>query len=535
MNPQQTQPNFDTFVNALGVNPNSPTPAVPSWSSKLQGLYSKSAPTATTPVAAAAPTPSLGDNAAAQYEGAASKIGSSIQEGADKMSASPDLTPGMGVIPAVKAEAGKVGNLLETGLGTAAGGVQALFAPLTATVQTMLQHTGVTADKVLTPDALKALSDFSTNHPELAKNIQDAITVGTAGLGEGALGTLGATDLGTAAKESVAGLNDAGQATTDALNAGVAKVGSGAAAVKDAVTPSTKTPESIITDKYTKAIKPTVVGQKTGAAMDAYNNNVVTGVKAIAQNKDNLSFADGFGNTETGRTPQSPKELADAITQTKSEVFNQYDALAKAAGDKGAVVDSKPVGDALDKIINSEALQVTNPSAIRYATQVKSRLMQQGPDGVSTFKSFDTKTAQDIVKNYNSSLEAFYKNPSYDSATKAAIDAGVASQFRTGLDDAINSATGANYAALKQTYGALSAIEKDVSKRALVLARQSGGGLGKYIDIFSGGDMVDGLLSLSPTRVGMGALKIGANHLFQYLNSPDRAIQAMFKATEAAP
>lgn len=42
MSPQSTQPNFDDFVKGLGITPGSTQPQTPSWSSKLQDLYTKS-------------------------------------------------------------------------------------------------------------------------------------------------------------------------------------------------------------------------------------------------------------------------------------------------------------------------------------------------------------------------------------------------------------------------------------------------------------------------------------------------------------
>lgn len=323
--------------------------------------------------------------------------------------------------------------------------------------------------------------------------------------------------------------------------------------VKDSL-PNLSTDTAVNTDKsivdnYTRAIKPTIVGKQNLPAIQKYQKNIVSAVNSIVANKDSLSFTDSAGQPETGRLPQSPMEFSQAIDQTKAGVFSQYDSLAKQAGEKGAFVDSTPIASSLNKVAGNEALRLTNPSAVKYANDFASRLVAnpgEVPSGMSLsdyldsegnapkYKQFDAPTTQEIIKSMNSNLEAFYKNPSYDNASKVAIDAGVVHQFREGLGDSIKSATGENYQAIKNQYAALSAIEKDVAKRAIVLARQqsvgSAAGLGKYMDVFSGGDMVQGLLTLNPALFAKGAAQTAFTRFFQYLNSPDRAIGNMFKA-----
>lgn len=280
-----------------------------------------------------------------------------------------------------------------------------------------------------------------------------------------------------------------------------------------------------IVDNYTKAIKPTIAGKSDLPSLQKYNTNVVSAVKSIADNKDNLSFTTNEGETEAGRTPKSPMELSQAIDQTKQNIFKQYDALTKQTGKTGARIDTNPIAQALSEVVNNKALQISHPEAVKYAQILQDRL---------TDEHLDPDTVQDIIKNYNSSLEAFYRNPSYDTASKAAIDAGVVSRFREALDNTIQKATGENYQGLKKQYGALSSIEKDVAKRAVVLARQSsatgGSGIADYAQVFSGGDMVHGILSLNPALFAKGVTQSALTKLFTHLKSPDRAIQKMFES-----
>lgn len=298
---------------------------------------------------------------------------------------------------------------------------------------------------------------------------------------------------------------------------------------------TSKSPQEVnndINSYYQKAIKPGLGGRTNATQIENYNLKVPQAIKSIADNVDNLSFKDEFGNVETGRLPQSPAELADAVDQTKANIFKQYDALAQQAGDNGIKVSTEPLANQLDKVINNEAIKVANPQAIQYAQALKDRLTQTVEDGSPNglYKEFDPQTTQDIVKSFNESLDAFYKNPNYDTASKAAIDAGVVRTLREELDKGISNSTGADYQDLKNQYGALSAIEKDVAKRAVLLQRQGGNasGLGKYVDIFSGGDMANGVLSLNPGLFAKGAAQAGLSKFFQWVNSPDRAIGKMF-------
>lgn len=96
-------------------------------------------------------------------------------------------------------EKGDVSGGIEKGaVGTAADAVNAIFAPISAPIKTLLDHTakanaanpGITDHIVNSPEAVaarKQMSDWATQHPDLAKALSDVFTVGTAAIGgEGA-------------------------------------------------------------------------------------------------------------------------------------------------------------------------------------------------------------------------------------------------------------------------------------------------------------------------------------------------------------
>ncbi len=189
-------------------------------------------------------------------------------------------------------------------------------------------------------------------------------------------------------------------------------------------------------------------------------------------------------------------------------------------------IDIKPIANELDPVINSKALEISSPKTIKYAKDTQARLKKVG--------KIDATTAQEVVQNYNKSLEAFYRNPSYDNASQAAIDAMIVNRMRQSLDEGITKVTGTQYSALKRQYGALKAIEKDVIKASLRDARKNTKGLIDFTDILTGGDITSGLLTLNPVQLSRGLAGRGIKEFYKYLNNPNRAIEKMFQLSDEA-
>lgn len=279
---------------------------------------------------------------------------------------------------------------------------------------------------------------------------------------------------------------------------------------------------SEINTQFNKAVKPTVSGKADIKAVERYNSNTIDALTAIAKNPE-LKFGDdslGFVN----RTPESLAELSDAIRQTKPQIFKQYNDLTKQATGQGATLDLNNIANELDPIINSKSLGISNPSTIQYASNLKDRLSKAG--------MIDAETAEEVIKNYNDNLSAFYKNPSYETASRVGVDALVANKLRQQLDSLIEGATGKEYQSLKNLYGSLKAIEKDVTKRSIVEGRKQPVGLMDYADIFTGGELLNGLLTLNPALLAKAGAQKGIKEWFKYLNNPDRAVKDIFKKIE---
>ena len=304
----------------------------------------------------------------------------------------------------------------------------------------------------------------------------------------------------------------------------VEKAGESVGDLAKAIT--SRSPEQVdayILKKFEKGVKPSVAGQGTLAKAGAYQDKALTAVKSIVDNKPNLNIVDEFGES-TGRLPQTLKQFADSIDQTKKQIFAKYDALQKTAGSTGASVDLTPAVSELKTIMSNPTIQDLHPDLAKYAESRATALEKRG--------AYTTQSAQDAITNLNNSLEAFYKNPSYETASRASVDAMIANKLRTGLDDVIEKTGGAGYQELKNQYGALKSIEKDVVKRSLIDARKNMKGLIDFSDIATGAEVIKGLATMNPATIatGLGGKAIAA--YYKYLNNPNTAIKQLFNVAE---
>lgn len=389
-----------------------------------------------------------------------------------------------------------LGGIARAGLRTVGGIAEATFAPITEApiIKDVLGFGAkkIAENKTVT-NLISSANDLAVKYPEYAKDIKNIIDISTMGVG------------GVAEKPLIA--------EGKALASDVAQ------GTKVLLTPSEETVQKKVVELFNKSIKPTA--KKTEALGAKYENDTLNALKTIRDNADNLNIEDASGELISGRTPQTINELSQGIDQTKKLVFNQYDSLAKKAGTQGAVIDAKPIADEIAKVAQNKALQITNPEVVKYAQNWESRLRD--------LDVLDTETTQAVIQNLNNNLQAFYKNPTYGAASQVAIDAGVANNFRVALDKAIEGATGEQYQVLKRQYAALKAIENDVTRAAMRDARKNVKGLLDYTDMFTGGQMLSGIVSLNPAMFTKGAVERGLKEYIKFLNDPNRAVANIFE------
>jgi polyhydroxyalkanoate synthesis regulator phasin len=235
---------------------------------------------------------------------------------------------------------------------------------------------------------------------------------------------------------------------------------------------------------------------------------------------------DQAGQAVTNRLPQSLDEFQQAVDQTKQEIFKRYDDLAQRAG-KRTEVSLSPTIDALRGLANSSVIKDLSPSVANHANALADRLSERG--------SYTTKEAQDAIQHLNQSLRGYYNQaPTREVVGSAGIDALIANNLREDLDRTISAATGEDYQALKNQYGALRKLEKDVVHRAIVTGRQElGGGLmGRLSDVVSAEEVIRGVMHLEPTAIATGAGLRAWRGFVRYLRDPNRAVRRIFDAAD---
>jgi hypothetical protein len=284
--------------------------------------------------------------------------------------------------------------------------------------------------------------------------------------------------------------------------------------------------EKFIKDQYDRVVKPTVSGKTTAGQLDRYHEQARDAVDSIVANKPNLQFTDEAGNVRAGDLPKSLEEFGDAVEQTKQGIFTKYDALAKQTQGAGMDVSLMPAVTELQAVVNDPVTGLMHPELVKYA--------QDRADAFSLKGQLTATDAQRAVTSLNSTLKAFYRNPTYETAARANVDALIANQLRAALDQAVENAVGPGYQELKNQYGALKTIEKDVTHRAQIVGRQEKGGgiLGRIADVGSAEEVIRGLVTLNPAAVVRGAALKGWSEYVKYLRSPNRAVTRLFKTAE---
>jgi hypothetical protein len=366
-------------------------------------------------------------------------------------------------------------------------------APLATNLLSKIPGTGALGD--IASKGASALGDFIDNSPKIGGGVSTAIEKTGSALQTGLNTALDPATYWNAVKSGAVGLKNF---------------------VMESYAPKTEDElNSIIDRSYSKAIKPSA--RNNPSLFSRYMNGVRSVVKDITAN-----IADISG----GELPNSVASLRDAVESGMANVYKAYASLTSQAGEKGAVIDMTPIANELDTVINSKALSIQNPSAIQYAQALQKRLIAN--------PSLDVSTAEQLITGFNSELKTYYRNPTYGMGSNAAIDAGVVNNLRKALDTQIQNATGEAYQPLKNLYGAYSEMQPDVMRAFQRLLRKNSASLLDFTDIFTGGEMLSGLLKGSPIDAAVGLGSKGIEMAIKKLNDPNTAIESMFSGVANA-
>ena len=136
------------------------------------------------------------------------------------------------------------------------------------------------------------------------------------------------------------------------------------------------------------------------------------------------------------------------------------------------------------------------------------------------------------IQDLNQSLSGLYDGRV--TKAKAQLDASVAAQMRKDLDELVEGTTGEAFQSVKNEYGALKTIEKDVARQAYLEARKAKAGLIDLPDIFTGGDLMAGVVTANPALIIKGAVGQGVQKYFKYINNPNLYIKRAFEVLDQA-
>lgn len=284
--------------------------------------------------------------------------------------------------------------------------------------------------------------------------------------------------------------------------------------------------ETVVKKGMEKGVKPTIAGKKDLTQVENYYTRSRDAVKAIVNNKANLKLQNKYGEEVVGELPDTLDEFGDAVKQTKKVIFDEYDSMAQTVNKTGQVVKFDKIIPELEKAIADPTLQLRDPGTVKYAQ-----------DFIDRFKKIGQLTpnqSQDFITQMNADLQSFYKNPTYGSSSKVGIDAMIANNIRESLDNLIETATGKQYQKLKNMYGALKTIEKDVNHRALVEARKNSAGLIDFSNIFTYGDIAAGIAAGNPAQAAKGLIGKGVQMFYKWRNDPNTIVREMFSNAEKA-
>ena len=282
----------------------------------------------------------------------------------------------------------------------------------------------------------------------------------------------------------------------------------------------------VVTRGINKGVRPSVVKKEMWRQHQQYMGNAIIAVKEIIKNRDNLVLADRAGNKVYGKLPKTLEQFSQAIEQTKRKVFEEYDALARQAGDSGATISVAPVVTELNALFSDRVLQTLSEETLVYAQKRIDKLNAQA------HLPFKPSEVQQMIQLLNQSEKAFYANPSPAMLGKSMVDGLISNHLRASLDAAIEGATGVKYQPLKSRYGALRMLEADVTKRAIVDGRKNVVGLIDYNDIWTAAQLARGLASAHPGFIAGAAATQTMSRWYKWRNDPNQIVSTMFRKVD---
>lgn len=285
------------------------------------------------------------------------------------------------------------------------------------------------------------------------------------------------------------------------------------------------------------ASKAQAVGQKLlPSLIDGPPESLMT--RAVKPGKNNINWNTDVqkaiplmksAEEQLGRPVQGVDDALDAAALAKKNIWQQYQSRMQASGQTGAVIDGNAIADAMVKSIdNRTAMQ--NPGLVQRVQNIADTYRRPIP----------LSEAEDFLQSANKDLNTYYTknkvgqqvalNDSEISSTVAEAGA-----LRSALYNKLDQITGPGAAQLKQAYGSLTNVEKELYGRQLVAARQNPESLSEQLSTVAGaGKIAKGVLTLSPGDVAEGVQNVAVSRALKARNTSDAMIARAFQAAKPA-
>jgi hypothetical protein len=298
---------------------------------------------------------------------------------------------------------------------------------------------------------------------------------------------------------------------------GAKTVGEGVAAVASETGRMLRSPEGIqqairteVEKGFKRGIKPTIVGKADAAKTQKFYDNAATATTELVER-----YPDKIPVVKDGATEQ----FSQLIRQGKKDLHDASSSMATSAGEKGAQVNLTPAIADLEEIVKAKNILASE----RKAAQSMLDELQYYETVVSP------SISEDLLAKLNAKNIAFWKSPNWNDPTEALFRERTANIIRKLTDAAVEKYEGPGWQDYRNKYGSLKAIEKGVTDRANVSARQSAKGFFDLANVFATGEFIAGLATMNPTMLIKGTAEKLAVAYTKNLNNVDRIVSDMFK------
>lgn len=273
---------------------------------------------------------------------------------------------------------------------------------------------------------------------------------------------------------------------------------------------------------------------------------------AVIEHMPELQILDKEGEI-VKRAPRTIHETAQAVYQTKKQIYKQYSALTKEAGEAGAKVDLAPTFNKIDDLTGDGSYEslvaqgLSRDAAENAVKQAGGKLpdfrfseSERGyarklKDELAEIQGKPPEVIEERLAKLNNQVNGYFQGMNRADRAAAQIDGSIANSLREDLDNSIANTLGENgYQDLRNQYASIKTIEKDLNHRLGVEMRKNNKGLADFSDIWTNGEIIGGLAHGNVPMIAKGVAGKATKNYIKMLNSPDYAMKRLFQKKMAA-